>query len=336
MIRFYILLAFIIYILTPISISEASCGSSNCSLISGSQEGTVNKGKFVMDVSHRYIRQAKKKRGSNTISSEVLVPKVDFENRDLELDHHRELRTINKLAQLDASFGLTDIITLSVNVPAFNDRYHEHDDGVTPADPAGEFTNADGSTGFGDVTVLGKVAPLKTTKHHGVLGFGVKFPTGEYKLRNSEGDINEPTIMPGTGSYDFILSGFYNFSFIPNFLDIFVSISHRFTTENSLDYLFGDSTLIDGGVSIRLTDIVLLSLQINARISGRDRFISMDVPSTGGEFVNITPGVRLIATENLSFYSHVQAPIYQRINEVNLVPNFAVLFGVSYGFPGLS
>jgi hypothetical protein len=333
---FLVFVTVIIHILTSVSFSEASCGSSNCSLINGSQEGTVNKGKFVMDVSYRYISQDKKKSGSNTISSEVLVSKVDFEMRKLELDHHREFRTINKLVQLDASFGLTDIITLSVSVPAFNDRYHEHDDGVTPADSAGEFTNTDGSTGFGDVTVIGKVAPLKTPKHHGALGFGVKFPTGEYQLRNSEGDINEPTIMPGTGSYDFILSGFYNFSFMPNFLDIFVSISHRFTTENSLDYLFGDSTFLDGGASIRLTDIALLSLQINARISRRDRFINMDVPSTGGEFVNITPGVRLIATENLSFYSHVQAPIYQRVNEVNLVPNFGVLFGVSYAFPGLS
>jgi hypothetical protein len=261
---------------------------------------------------------------------------VDFDIGELELNHHRELRTLNKIVQFDGSFGLTDIITISANVPAFNDRYHEHDDGVTPADPAGEFTNADGSTGFGDVTLSVKVAPLKTQKHHAALGAGIKFPTGEYKLRNSEGDINEPTIMPGTGSYDFILSGFYNFSLIPNLLDIFVSLSHRFTTENPLDYMFGDSAFVDGGVSLRLSDIVLLSLQINARISGRDRFLNMDVPSTGGEFVNITPGLRLIATENLSFYSHVQAPIHQRVNEVNIVPNFGVLFGASYAFPGVT
>ena len=40
----------------------------------------------------------------------------------------------------------------------------------------------------------------------------------------------------------------------------------------------------------------------------------------------------LDASENVSFYTHVQIPVYQRVNEVNLVPSFGVLAGVSYGF----
>ncbi len=318
--------------MSTVSFGEASCGSSNCSLISGSQEGITSEGRFVVDLSYRYIPQEDKKRGSTGISTEVLVPKVDFASKELELDHHRELRTISKLAQFDISYGLTPKITLSMNLPFFNDRLHEHDDGVTATDPAGEFTNQDGSTGFGDVTLLGKYALLQTTKHLFVGGVGIKFPTGEYRLRNKEGAINEPTIMPGTGSFDAILSGLYIYSFIPNKLDIFTSISHRFTTENSLDYRFGDSTFIDGGVSYGLTDKIQVSTQINARVSRRDSFVEMDVPSTGGEFVYFTPGVRLFATENVSIYSHVQIPIHQRVNEVNLVPDYGLLLGISYGF----
>ncbi len=311
--------------------SEAACGSSNCSLITGSQSGLTGKGRFVVDLSYRYIPQDDKQRGSGD-TDEVLVPKVNFEDREIELDHHRELRTINKLAQLDVSYGVTDKFTLSLNIPFFNDRLHEHDDEITPADPVGEFNNVDGTSGFGDITLLAKYSLWQTAKHQFIGGAGVKFATGEYKLRDNEGNINEPTLMPGTGSYDFILSGLYIHSLIPNRVQLFGGLSHRFTTENSLDYEFGDTTFIDAGVNYVLNDKVTLSGQINTRISRRDTFIDQDVPSTGGEFVNLTPGVRLAATDNLSFYAHVQIPIYQRVNEVNLVPRYGLLLGASYGF----
>jgi hypothetical protein len=331
----YVIFLSLFFLLTLISFAQAACGGANCSLITGSQSGVTNKGRFVFDISHRYILQEDKQRGSGD-TSEVLVPKVDFENRVLEPGHHREIRTINQLTQIDVSYGITEKLTATLNVPFRNDRYHEHDDEVDPAVPgSGTFNKVDGTEGFGDITLLLKYAILQTLKHQFVLGAGVKFASGEYKLLDNEGGINEPTLMPGTGSYDAILTGLYIFSIIPNRLDLFTSVAHRFTTENDLDYLFGDSTTIDGGVIYALSNIVSISAQINARIARRDSFIGTPVPSTGGEFVNFTPGVSLAATENLSIYTHVQIPIYQRVNEVNLVPNYGLLFGVSYGFNAL-
>lgn len=334
--KFYTALISVFFILNFISFAEASCGSSNCSLISGSQDGVTGEGRFVVDLSFRYIPQDDKKSGSSD-TDEVLVPKIDFENMEIEPEHHREIKTINKIAQFDVSYGVTDELTVTLNIPFFNDRYHEHFDGVELPNEPGEFTNTHGTTGFGDVTLSAKYAVYRTIKHLLIAGAGVKFPTGEYRLRiegenPGEAEINEPTIMPGTGSYDFIISGLYNFAVIPNRLNLFASVSHRFTTENSLNYHIGDNTFLDGGVSYLLMDKVNLSLQINARISGRDEFVDMNVPSTGGEFVNLTPGVRLIATENMSIYSHVQIPIYQRVNEVNLVASYGFLLGASYGF----
>ena len=184
--KLYVVILSILFLLTLISFVEASCGSANCSLITSSQAGVTNKGRFVFDISHRYILQEDKQRGSGD-TSEVLVPKVNFEDRKLELGKHRELRTINQLTQLDVSFGITDKLTASMNVPFRNDRLHEHDDDVSLANPAGEFTNDDGTTGFGDITLLLKYAILQTLKHQLVLGAGIKFASGEFKLRDSEG-----------------------------------------------------------------------------------------------------------------------------------------------------
>ena len=318
------------FTLNLFSYAEASCGSSNCTLIRGSQAGLANEGRFVVDLSYRYIRMDNAKKGSGSFSGNVDVSKVEFESGMIEPAHHREFKTINELAQFDISYGITEKLTVSMSVPFLNDRHHEHIDGIGTGTP--EFTNQDGSSGFGDITVMAKYAVWQTTKHLLIAGAGVKFGTGEYKLLNSEGEINEPTIMPGTGSTDAILSALYNFSIIPNKLGVFASASHRFTTENSLDYEFGDSTFIDAGVSYQLNEKITLITQINTRISRRDEFLGMDVPNTGVTFINVTPGVVLAASENVSLYTHVQLPVYQRVNEVNLVPSFGLMAGVSYGF----
>ena len=328
-----LLIASVFITLNFISLAEASCGSSNCTLIRGSQSGLASKGRFVVDLSYRYIRQTDAKKGSSDFNGNVDVAKVEFETGTIEREHHREFRTINELGQLDISYGITEKFTLSLSVPFLNDRKHEHNDGVdnSIADP-GEFTNQDGTSGFGDITLLAKYAVWQTTKHQLIAGAGVKFATGDFKLKNSEGAINEPTIMPGTGSNDPILSLLYSFSLIPNRLSFFASASHRFTTENTLEYEFGDSTFIDGGASYRVNEKITLITQINTRISRRDRYVGMDVPNTGVTFINITPGLVITASENVSLYTHVQVPIYQRVNDVNLVPNIGIMAGISYGF----
>jgi len=53
--KLYIIFICIIFMVNLISFAEASCGSSNCFLYTGSQEGTMNEGRFVIDLSYRYI-----------------------------------------------------------------------------------------------------------------------------------------------------------------------------------------------------------------------------------------------------------------------------------------
>lgn len=322
---FYIIFMSIVCLLSFNVSLEASCAGANCSLITGSQDGVLDKDKFVMDLSYRYVLSENPHRGSNS-SNEAKTPKINFAGRSIDLEEHTEIRTINKLAQFDISYGMTDKLTLSLNVPMFNDRYHEHKEG------AGAIENNNGTTGFGDITLLAKYALWQTTKHLFVGGVGIKFATGDYKLVDAGGSINEPTLQAGTGSYDAILSGIYNYSAIPNTLSIFASASHRFTTENDLDYLFGDTTLIDVGADYVLSKKVSVSSQLNLRIGGRDEYINLDVPSTGGEFLFFTPGIRLAVSRDVSVYSHVQLPLYQRVNDENLVEDYGIMAGVSYGF----
>jgi hypothetical protein len=42
--------------------------------------------------------------------------------------------------------------------------------------------------------------------------------------------------------------------------------------------------------------------------------------------------VRLAVSRDVSIYSHVQLPLYQRVKDENLVEDYGIMLGVSYGF----
>jgi hypothetical protein len=308
---------------------QATCGSANCFLVTGTQEGVGNRGQLIVDLSFRYVVQDRKLSGTRKVG-EVLTPKVDFENGVLEPDHHREIRTQNTLVEIDMSYGLTDRLALEWQLPVINDRDHEHFGDVGTVDE--HFSSADGSSGFGDIRAGVRYALAVKARQILVGGLAIKLPTGQYKLLDSEGEINEPTIEPGTGSTDFIGSLAYSRQIVPQKGEWFLSGSYRFNGENGLDYRFGDEIQTSTGFRYRTEHLVTWSLQVNGRRADRDEFLGDGVPSTGSTLVNLTPGLRLETRTGTSIYGFVQVPVYQKVNEVNLAPGSGIMIGVSHPF----
>ena len=308
---------------------DATCGSANCFLVTGTQEGIGDRGRLVVDLSFRYVDQDRKLSGTRKVS-EVLTPRVDFENGVLEPDHHREIRTQNTLVEIDLSYGLTDRLALEWHLPLVNDRDHEHFGDVGTVDE--HFSRGDGSSGFGDIRAGIRYALAVRARQILVGGLAVKAPTGEYRLRDSEGEINEPTIQPGTGSTDVIGSLSWSRQVIPQKGEWFLSGSHRWNGENGLDYRFGAETQATAGFRFRTERLVTWSLQVNGRRAGRDEFLGDGVPSTGSTLVNLTPGLRFESKTGTSIYGFVQVPVYQKVNEVNLAPGAGIMLGVSHAF----
>ena len=154
---------------------NASCGSANCFLVTGTQEGIVTPGEIILDLSYRIIPMDRARKGGKS-SSEAMVPGINFSTGEIEPDH-REKRTNNELAQIDVSYGITPRFALTLAIPFLNNRLHEHDVEVGTGDE--HFSNQDGTSGFGDVRLTGKYAFRIRAKHLLVGGFGVKTPTGQ-------------------------------------------------------------------------------------------------------------------------------------------------------------
>jgi hypothetical protein len=309
---------------------RATCGSANCFLVTGTQEGVANKGSLVLDLSYRYVPQDRKLEGRHS-TDEVLTPAIDFEAEQIVPDHHREIETLNTLVELDLIWGVSQKVSVTASLPLINQRYHEHFDDVGTPEEA--FTNSAGTSGFGDVRVGARAALLVGKKNLLDGTLSVEAPTGPYRLHDPSGQIGEPTLMPGSGSTDFLAGLHYSRILGDRGWQAFASGGYKLNGRNPLDYQLGGETVLTLGAERRVGSKFNWSLQLNGRWTARDDYRGDSVPNTGAAYVNLTPGIRVSNGEgDLSFYLFAQVPVFQDVNEAQLAPRTGVMTGLSKRF----
>jgi hypothetical protein len=297
--------------------------------VTGTQIGLASEGTVLADLSFRYIDQNRKLSGSSQ-TDDVLVPKVDFENGLLIPDHHREERTLVTSVQLDLAYAVTGRVTLHGGLPLVIDKDHEHFDDA--GEPDEHFVGTDGTRGFGDIALGARVGLLVAPKDLLAADLSLELPTGAYRLHDSEGDINEPTIQPGSGSYDVLAALHYSHHPFPRPFEWFVTGSYRWGGENDLRYRIGGESVVSAGVTHGSGGRLQWSVQVNARRASRDEFHGDEVPSTGSTYVNLTPGLGITSAGGTRLYGYVQVPVYQHVNEAQLAPEISLVLGVSKTF----
>jgi hypothetical protein len=314
-------------VLAGVSPASATCGSANCFLVTGTQEGIPPKGRFVLDVSFRSVPQDRTLSGRDHVD-EVVTPAIDFEAESIEPDHHREIETLNELMQVDAAWGVAPRLSVVAALPIMNRRYHEHFDDVGTPEEA--FSNDAGTTGLGDLRLGVRGALFVRPRHQLVGSLGVELPTGRYRLRDDQGTIGEPTLMPGSGSYDLALGLLYTQLLGERGWNLFASGSWKRNGENPLDYRLGLERVYSAGIERPVGTTFAWSVQANGRRTGRDDYLGESVPSTGATFVNLSPGLKVSNTDkDLTFYVYAQVPVFQDVNEAQLAPRTGLLLGLS-------
>jgi hypothetical protein len=309
--------------------AAASCGSATCFLVTHAEEGVEDKGSFQVNLSYRYVDQTRKLEGSHSID-QVLVPAIDFADQVIEPDHHLEVSTRNTLVLLGLSYGVTARVSLFGDFPLLVSKAHEHYDDV--GTPDAFFTNDDGTSGFGDIVLGARYALLVKANDLLMGSVALKAPTGPYKLLDTDGAITEPTLQPGTGSWDGLLTLYYVKHQFPSAFEWFVSGSQRFNGRNSLEYQIGNETVVSGGFGYANGERWVYLLQLNARHAGRDDYRGEGVPSTGSDAVSLSPGIRFGPGKGLELYGYLQIPVYQDVNEAQLAPRFGFVIGFSKRF----
>jgi hypothetical protein len=311
----------------------ASCGSASCFLITGTEAGVQPKGKLSVDLRYSYAAADL----ADGVGGRVAA--VDQRQRRVILNEHLEQRTISQFYTLDVNYGLTDRLTVELTLPY---RKLKHTHIIEVGEENGGVGNFESFTdnGLGDIRLTGKYSILPTLRSLLVLGLGVDLPTGDSHARNSEGQLQEPTLQMGRRSWGIVASVHQSYELIPHLLNQFASVSYRHTFTGANSYRFGDEYVLSGGMSVKTLKIITLTGQFNWRYLVHDEFtgnlesalfsgdpafpddpVVIDpevrrrpVPNTGSTLLAFSPGVSVAIGERATFYFHAQIPIARDFN----------------------
>ena len=322
-----------------ISPAAASCGSTSCFLVIGSQAGVPQQGMLTMNLTYNYVNQGDLLDGTTGI-----IPEVDTKGRRLIPNHHLETRTINQVYTLDLNYGVTDRFALELTIPYIvRSHRHFHFHMGQPVEPS-LFTD----NGLGDIRVVAKYNVLPSIRHLLVFGVGLDLPTGKTETHtNAGGNVGpeEPTIQLGRGNVGVVGSVYQTYELIPHRLGQFSSIVYRHTFRNNEGYEFGDDYLLAAGLNLLLLEKLTLTGQFNYRyvvhdtfnsrlgFSGPDSQIITDraVPTTGSTMLAFSPGITWNIRDGTAIYFNAQIPIVRDFNN-NIAPDVGFLAGVTHVF----
>jgi hypothetical protein len=316
----------LLFLFTSQNVS-ASCGSSSCPIdLHALQFGD---GKFSLDLSFQYIDQDQPRIGSHRAAIGAIA------------SDHDEIRTINRLTTLQLNYSLNERFQMAVTLP-YVSRSHEHFDEENARIERWNFAD------IGDVAVQGRLRLFASDglEHSSLwLTGGVKLPTGSTRETGSTGEDAEVTIAPGTGSTDALLGITYQSGVLRNtalegdlghttLIPFFIALNGRLNGSGTHDYRRGHEIQLNAGTEYPLTSTVHLLGQLNARNSGKDDVGTTDENRdlTGGRYIYLSPGLRLLLGWKTSIYGFVQVPVYQHVNGLQLTSKANYLAGIHKSF----
>ncbi|HWH49247.1 MAG TPA: hypothetical protein VN664_15710 [Burkholderiales bacterium] len=296
----------------PLSAS-AGCGSAVCSINTNwDAQGAWTEPGVRFDLRYEFIDQDQPMSGD----SEVGVGEIPH--------HHDEVRTINRnwIATLDYAFSQRFGVTVSLPVV---DRSHEHIHNHMGA----QIPETWNFTEVGDARALGRYHFGESGEAGIGLLFGVKLPTGDFKVVNDEGDLAERSLQPGTGTTDALLGAYYH---MPAYGNWFVQVLWQSALNEREDYRPGYRASVDLGYSHSLNKRFTALVQLNLLYRDRDSGAQAEPEDSGGLFAHVAPGLSYNIGRDAQLYGFVQLPVYQYVNGVQLTADWSLVAGFASRF----
>ena len=198
--------------------------------------------------------------------------------------------------------------------------------------------------GIGDVVVLLKYLLMKgdQDKANLVVGGGVKLPVGiSDKLNSQNGLPLNADLQPGSGAFDFIGWGQWSkatrfrpsMSYFSTLIYSYKGINNSYLGQNN--YQFGQEFSWSVGIGDQLflaSQIIEPSIQVRYRNAQADLFNNDELPSTGGDWLFITPGISFWVNPDFSIETNVELPLFARVEGTQVTPTLRWNIGFFYKF----
>jgi hypothetical protein len=300
---------------TPAALACSSCG---CTLSSDwSSQGIAPSGDgFRFDFRFDYFNQDQLRSGTKAV-----------DRNSLEVPNEQEIQqtTINRNYALGFDYSPNRDWGVNIQVPYYN-RYH-----TTIAEGDTEISTSH-TESFGDVRLVGRYLGFTEDKSIGVQ-LGVKLATGSFNNNfiagPQEGEPLDRGLQPGTGTTD-LLVGAFNFGALSRNWDYFAQGMLQQPLNSRDGFRPGTGFNANAGFRYMGIEHAIPSIQINARIEGRESGPNADVENSGATLVYLSPGMNFQIADKLHGYVFAQVPVYQRVNGLQLEPRYTVTLGVYY------
>lgn len=248
---------------------------------------------------------------------------------DEEIDEDLITRATNTVL-LQTNYGISDKLSVSVVIPYIN-KWEKTSS-----------SEKSGRSAMGDLSLLLQYSVLNNNSFSVIIGSGIKFPTGATQLTNeATGIIAQPSLQPGTGSYDFLfLTQFQYATSFRKSMSIAQSFSYQFAGTSSQfasheAFKFGNEFQSFTSISDQFAWLnKVFTPSITLRISHRTTNIieTIEDINSGGTWGYFSPGSTIQLNSTLGLIVQADLPIYRKINGFQLVTSYVIRGGVLLSF----
>jgi len=177
--------------------------------------------------------------------------------------------------------------------------------------------------GIGDVRLVGRWQGLSTPGNVTGIEAGLVLPTGQVHQKfdsgPEQGEEVDRGLQPGTGTVQAVLGAYHLGAPVPE-LGYFAQIIGQAPLTSGDGYKPG--SFIQASVALNYTHWrnVTPQLQLSFRATGKDSGPNADRANSGGEQVNLAPGISAKVNSRIVAFGFVELPLYNRVNGYQLVP----------------
>jgi hypothetical protein len=238
--------------------------------------------------------------------------------------HHVHDKTEEEFYHFGAGSHLNDRTTLFLQIPYVvrgSLEIHEHE----------TLGQEEHSEGLGDLKFTGIYRFLKENENFLGAVAGVKFPTGETEEKNSHGELFEPELQPGTGSFDTIVGAAFGYEFGP--FSIRGNSLYIFKTEGDQDFEFGDLFTSYIFVNYLLNPHserlkIKPGVDMNLQIEDKQEEVGVEFDDSGGTTLFMGPALTVEINDHVKLLGNVLLPVYQNLGgrhqEVDFIWNLGI------------
>lgn len=296
-----------------------ACSACGCTLNSdwGSQ-GLAASGGWRFDARFDFFEQDQLREGTNSVA-----------RGGLGLPNEREVQqsTTNRNYGFSLDYSPNKNWGVNVALPWY-DRSHA----TIAAGDTQISTSHD--QGIGDARVVARYSGFDAQRSTGLL-FGLKLPTGNtsdtFRSGPQQGAIVDRGLQLGTGTTDLIL-GVYHFGALADDWGYFGQATVQQALDSHDGFKPGTGLNLNLGLRYTANETFAPQLQLNARAEKREQGANADVDNSGATLVYLSPGVTWNVSPRFSAYAFMQAPIYQRVNGLQLEARWFGSLGLHYIF----